>query len=138
MRRVVPAAGARDLGTWIGLFTGALLLLQTGTPPQAVALCLIAVTIALLISLRWSLGWAVLPLLVLLGVYLRVDLGGHVGSDVLAVTRAAIDAFLAGGNPYGRGYDISVPPGAPFAYGPLALLWFIPAHTHPADMELLV
>jgi hypothetical protein len=45
---------------------------------------------------------------------------------VLIVTRAAVELALAGGNPYGVGYAVSTPPGAPFPYGPLALLWYLP------------
>jgi hypothetical protein len=47
-------------------------------------------------------------------------------TDQVAVSRAAGLAALGGENPYGRGYDESVPPGAPYPYGPLALLWFLP------------
>ena len=39
--------------------------------------------------------------------------------------------MLAGGNPYGHGFVESVPPGAPFAYGPLALLWYLPSLDDP-------
>ena len=44
--------------------------------------------------------------------------------------------MLAGGNPYGHGFAESVPPGAPFAYGPLALLWYLPSLDRPGMMEL--
>jgi hypothetical protein len=44
-------------------------------------------------------------------------------SDQLAVSRAALEHVLAGGNPYGVGFDVSWPvPGSPFVYGPLGLL----------------
>lgn len=43
-------------------------------------------------------------------------------ADQLVVGRAALDAVLAGGNPYGIGYAVSEPPGSPYVYGPLALL----------------
>lgn len=43
-------------------------------------------------------------------------------SDQSTVSRAALQAVLGGGNPYGRGFDESFPPGAPFVYGPLELL----------------
>ena len=42
--------------------------------------------------------------------------------DQLAVSRAALRVVLEGGNPYGFGYTESVPPGAPFPYGPLGLV----------------
>jgi hypothetical protein len=53
------------------------------------------------------------------------------------VTRAAIDWVLGGGNPYGIGYAVTTPPGAPFAYGPLTLLWYLP-FADPRVAELLV
>jgi len=57
---------------------------------------------------------------------LRIDYWGVGNADQLAVTEAAIRAVLDGGNPYGRGYDETLPPGAPFAYGPLALVLHAP------------
>ena len=76
--------------------------------------------------------------LLVVGFWLRADavFGGF--SDVLTVTQAAIRATLAGLNPYGVGYQESMPPGAPFAYGPLALLWYLPSLTQPGRLELLV
>jgi hypothetical protein len=56
---------------------------------------------------------------------------------VLVVTEAAIREMLAGGSPYGHGFTESTPPGAPFAYGPLALLWYLPALHDPGVMERL-
>lgn len=49
-------------------------------------------------------------------------LGGPETCDQMAVSRAALGVALGGGNPYGFGYAESVPPGAPFPYGPLGLL----------------
>ena len=46
--------------------------------------------------------------------------------------------MLDGANPYGIGYAQSVPPGAPFAYGPVALLWYLPAATDAGRLELLL
>lgn len=43
-------------------------------------------------------------------------------ADQLIVGRAALDTVLTGGNPFGIGYAESQPPGAPYVYGPLALL----------------
>jgi hypothetical protein len=58
------------------------------------------------------------------GVWLRLvyPIAGS-GADQIAVGQAALNLVLAGGNPYGHGYAISTPPGAPFPYGPLMLLW---------------
>jgi hypothetical protein len=80
----------------------------------------------LIVCLRFDVGPALLLVLFVVGVELRVFSFHIAGSDVSAVTRAAIQLVLQGGNPYGVGYDVSVPPGASFPYGPLALLWYLP------------
>ncbi len=57
------------------------------------------------------------------GAWLRVVHAGFPEtSDQSTVSRAAFQAVLGGSNPFGRGYDESFPPGAPFVYGPLELL----------------
>lgn len=74
-------------------------------------------------------GWFLLRRPVLLGcalaaatVWVRlVYLGAPETCDQMAVSRAALGVALRGGNPYGFGYAESVPPGAPFPYGPLGL-----------------
>jgi hypothetical protein len=111
-------------------------LLQTGTPPRMMVLVLIVVAITLAVSLRWRIGPAVIVVLLLSGMALRaVPSTGF--SDVLVVTEAAVREMLAGGNPYGHGFEVSLPPGAPFAYGPLALTWYLPSLDDPGRMELL-
>jgi hypothetical protein len=60
------------------------------------------------------------------GVVLRVALAGAWQADQVAVTVAAARAALDGYNPYGHGFAAAVPPGAPFPYGPLALLVGLP------------
>lgn len=77
---------------------------------------------------------ALIAVLLLLGVWLRLQHLDEHGSDVLAVTRDAIRYALAGGNPYGHGYPSSTPAGAPYAYGPLALLYYA---LMPERVELL-
>jgi hypothetical protein len=49
-------------------------------------------------------------------------LGAPETCDQMIVSRAALGVALGGGNPYGFGYAESVPPGAPFPYGPLGLV----------------
>lgn len=125
-----------DLAVWLGLIVALVGLLQTGTPPRMVVLALIVVSITLAASLRWRMGPMVVVVLFLLGMALRaVPSTGF--SDVLVVTEAAVREMLAGGNPYGHGFEESFPPGAPFAYGPLALLWYAPSLDEPERMELL-
>ena len=125
-----------ELVVWLALVVALVALLQAGTPPRMVVLSLIAVAITLAASLRWRIGPTVIVVLLLLGMALRaVPSTGF--SDVLTVTEAAVRDMLAGGNPYGHGFEESFPPGAPFAYGPLALLWYIPSLDDPKRLELL-
>lgn len=134
-----PQTRQDGIGIWLGLFVAALLLFQTRTPLSAVVMmCLILVTAVLLAALRWRIGFLAVGVLVVVGIVLRLDTMGQVFSDVLTVTRAAVDFMLTGGNPYGHGYLESNPPGAPFAYGPLALLWYLPVRSDPVRLELLI
>jgi hypothetical protein len=122
--------------TWLALVVAIVGLLQAGTPARVTVLSLIVVVVTLAASLRWRLGWAAILILLAVGIALR--LAPATGfSDVLVVSQAAGRELLAGGNPYGHGYVESVPPGAPFAYGPLALLWYLPSLDRPASLELL-
>jgi hypothetical protein len=125
-----------DLAVWLGLLVAMLGLLAAGTPPRASVLALIVVTIALAIALRWRVAWLAVIVLLGIGVALRM-IPPQGFSDVLLVSEAATREMLAGGDPYGHGYAASFPPGAPFAYGPLALLWYIPSLDDPGRMELL-
>ena len=125
-----------ELVIWLALIVALVGLLQAGTPPRVTVLSLIVVAVTLALSLRWRVGWVAVLVLLVVGVALRLA-GGSGFSDVLTVTEAAIRDMLAGGNPYGHGYEESFPPGAPFAYGPLALLWYLPRLDAPATMELL-
>ena len=124
--------------TWLALLIAAALLTGTGTPPVTQVACLMAVTAALLVSLRWRSPHLALLVLLICGLALRQAAVGRVGSDVLLVTQAAIHTMLDGASPYGIGYAQSVPPGAPFAYGPLALLWYLPSLADPGRIELLL
>lgn len=135
---VRPETRHTGAGIWLGLLAAVLLLVQTGTPPTAVVLCLILVTATLVMSLRWRIGLVAIAVLVIAGVILRFDIHGKAFSDVLTVTKAAIDQMQSGGNPYGHGFVESNPPGAPFAYGPLALLWYLPVRTEPYRLELAI
>ena len=85
-------------------------------------LALLALPVAALLRFR-PVGMAIA--LVLGGAWLRIVFGSFVelGADQIPVVQSAIDVVLAGGNPYGIGYATSDPPGAPFVYGPLMLLW---------------
>lgn len=125
-----------ELATWLALIVAIVGLLQPGTPPRVAVLSLIVVAVTLLASLRWRIDWLVVIVLLVVGVGLRLAPASGF-SDVLVVSEAAIREMLAGGNPFGHGFSESFPPGAAFAYGPLALLWYLPSLEHPGSMELL-
>ncbi len=125
------------IGTWVGLFAAVLLLLRPGSPPPLVIGCLVGITCLLMAALRWRIGLIAVVALLATGLALRAA-GGPTGSDVLTVVRAAMELVLAGGNPYGHGFVESRPPGAPYAYGPLALVWYLPVRTDPQRMEQLI
>ncbi|HWH36799.1 MAG TPA: hypothetical protein VNT28_03385 [Candidatus Limnocylindrales bacterium] len=118
-------AGPRNSWVTLSLLVAFVLIAVTGTPPRAVPLHLFIIGGLAAASFRWPVGRLAVLGLLLAGVDLRIDYA-QTGSDVLVVTRAAIEHALAGGNPYGVGYPESFPPGAPFPYGPLALLWYLP------------
>jgi len=98
---------------------------------------MIVLGVCLALSFRWRVAPLALIALLFAGIDLRLTLVGSTYSDVAVVTRAAIERVLDGGNPYGVGYAVSRPPGSPFAYGPLALLWYLPWHD-PGDIDLVV
>ncbi len=123
---------------WLALLVAAALLTGTGTPPVTVVACLMLVSATLLVSLRWRIGPIAILALLVAGLALRAAAVGGGYSDVLVVTQAAIQTMLAGVSPYGIGYTQSVPPGAPFAYGPMALLWYLPSVDSPGRLELLL
>jgi hypothetical protein len=84
---------------------------------------LAVVPIAILVRER---PWLFALALILGGAILRLLFVGLQDADQVRVAQAALDTVLAGGNPYGHGYAVSIPPGAPFPYGPLALLASVP------------
>jgi hypothetical protein len=65
-------------------------------------------------------------LVVLGGLVLRVAYYEAGVADQIRVAQAAFEVAAGGGNPYGRAYAESVPPGASYPYGPLGLVWWAP------------
>ncbi len=123
---------------WLGLVIGIVLAAQANTNRPLGIVVALALAVVLALAIRWRVGWLVVGALLLAGVALRLDLL-HAGvSDVLTVTRSAIEVALSGGNPYGIGYPSSSPPGAPFPYGPLAILWYLPFRDDPVRLEFAV
>ena len=107
----------------IAAYAALLLVTATARPEPA---CLVAVlTIPALVIVRRH---AVAAVAVIVGgaLLLRIGYWDTGTSDQLVVTQAALREVLAGGNPYGRGYAETLPPGAPFPYGPLALVLHAP------------
>ncbi len=84
----------------------------------------------LLALLAIPAGWFLLRRPIALGLLLAgasilvraLYLGAPETCDQMMVSRAALGVAAGGGNPYGFGYAESVPPGAPFPYGPLGLV----------------
>jgi len=108
--------------------------------PIAVTGLVIALACAagIVVGSRSGLAWVVLLAIGLVGIGLRLMLVGRVDSDVLVVTQAAVAEWLSGGVPYGIGYAVTTPPGAPFPYGPVALAWYARAGPATQEFELAI
>jgi hypothetical protein len=131
--------GDADQPVWLALVVALVLLITTGSRPGGETLAaLFAVGVALAVCVRWRAAPVAIAVLVVVGVGLRAALQIHFGSDVLDVTAAAIRRMLEGANPYGIGYTSSRPAGAPYAYGPLALLWYVPIQDGAWLLETVV
>jgi hypothetical protein len=130
--------GPMDRPVTIALVVAAVLAIQPDLPGGEAVGVLIAIGVVLLLSARWRVAPIAIGVLLVIGVALRAAVRIHTGSDVLDVTGAAIQQALAGGNPYGVGYAISRPPGAPFPYGPLALVWYAPVQADGWRLEYVV
>lgn len=131
-------SGERDMPMWIALALALALAIQPNSPSGIALVAMVVLVLATIAARRWRLGWVGIAILFAVGVALRFSMSNPHGSDVLDVTSTAIRGALAGLSPWGRGFDTSRPPGAPFAYGPLALLWYLPAIDHPGQIELAV
>lgn len=129
---------ARAWPTWLALLVAGALLTWTGTPPTMVVASLLVVVATLLVSLRFAIAPVALLVLMGAGLTLRAAAVGGGWSDVMLVTDAAMRTMLEGRSPYGIGYEESIPPGAPFAYGPVALLWYLPGLGAPGRLETLL
>jgi len=131
----VPAMGS---ALRLALVIAAALSFSAGqTFPWGVVLAVLLLVV-LAVDLRWPAGSLAIVALAGAGVLLRVQAYGVGFSDALDVTVAAIERVLDGGNPYGIGYAETTPPGAPFPYGPVSLLWYLPFRDDPRRFEFLV
>jgi len=128
-----------DRPVWLALVVALVLLITTGSRPGGETIAaLVVVGVALAIAVRWSVAPVAIGALLVVGIGLRAGIQIHYGSDVIDVVAAAIRHVEFGNNPYGIGYDQSRPPGAPYADGPLALLWYAPLQNDGWEMELLM
>ena len=137
-RLPLPARGRS--GPWLVALGIALVLAIQPIWRDSVAIAVAGtIGLALVAAARWQLRWILVLVLVGCGIALRLALiDDRPASDVSDVTEYAIRTFLAGGDPYGVGYNISRPPGAAFPYGPVVLLWYLPSFGDPAFIEFLV
>lgn len=89
----------------------------------AVLVWLVAIALAYL----WRSRPAVIAVVIVAtSVLLRLHYLGIGFADQITVSQSAWERVIAGGNPYGAGYETTFPPGAPFPYGPLGLVWWLP------------
>ena len=132
-------ASELDRPVWLALVVSLVLLITTGSRPGGETIAaLVAVGAVLALAVRWSVSPLAIAILVVVGMGLRAALEIHWGSDVMDVVAAAIRRVEFGGNPYGIGYTQSRPPGAPYAYGPLPLLWYGPLQNDGWQLELIM
>ena len=126
-------------GAWLFALGIALVLAVQPIWPDRTAVAVTGgIALTLVVAARWQLRWLPVVVLVLCGIALRLSVITQEASDVSDVTSVAIGTMLNGGNPYGVGYIVSRPTGAPFPYGPVALLWYLPWYRDPALIEFFV
>ena len=139
MRRHLRMPPRGRSGTWLFALGIALVLaVQPIWPDRTAVAVAAAIALTLVAAARWQLRWVPVVVLIGCGIALRLAVMPQEASDVSDVTSAAIQTVLRGDNPYGFGYVVSRPAWAPFPYGPVALLWYLPAFRDPALIEFLV
>ena len=117
-----------------GLFGRSELLAPIAATALVIALACAA---GIVVGSRGGLAWVALLAIGLVGIGLRLTLV-ETRFDVLVVTQAAVAEWLSGGVPYGIGYAVTTPPGAPFPYGPVALAWYALAGPATQEFELAI
>ena len=132
-------AGEIDQPVLLALVVAIVLLIPVGTRPGGETLAAVAAVAAVLfVASRWRVAPLALGVLLVVGVGLRAGIETHFGSDVMDVIASAIRHVAIGDNPYGVGYTASRPEGAPYAYGPLALLWYGPLQNDGWQLEIFI
>jgi hypothetical protein len=130
--------GERDVPMWTALAIALILVVQPGRTGAVILSVLIVLTITLLASKGWRIGWIGIIVLLGVGIALRLGVFDHRASDVLDVTGDALRRAFLGFSPWGHGFSSSRPTGAPFPYGPIGLFWYTPAIDAPRELELFV
>ena len=126
-------------GAWLlALGIALVLAVQPIWPDRTAVAVTAAIALTLVAAARWQLRWVPVIVLVLCGIALRLSVISQEASDVSDVTSIAIRTMLNGDNPYGFGYVVSRPAWAPFPYGPVALLWYLPFYRDPQVIEFFV
>ena len=121
----------------LALVLAVLLALHSGEPTPTHIAFFVALGVLLAFSTRRPVGLATIVVLLVGAIAIRLAVSDRTGSDVLQVTKVAIDRVLAGLNPYGYAYQTSNPTGSPFPYGPLALVAYMPFHHAAFVLELV-
>ena len=84
-----------------------------------------AVLVTIPVALAWRAEpWKAATAIASGSMFLRLAYVGTATDDQILVTQAALTRVIHGLSPYGVGYAESIPSGAPFPYGPLALPWW--------------
>ena len=139
MRLALPLPPRGRSGTWlIALGIGLVLAIQPIWKDDFAIGVTSLIALTLIACARWQLRWVPVVVVIACGVALRWSASNVQSSDVSDVTRVAIMTMQEGTNPYGIGYFISRPPGAPFPYGPVDLFWYLPFLSDPTQLEMLV
>jgi hypothetical protein len=133
----VPPRG-RSGGWLVALGVALILAIQPNWPDRTAVGVAGLIGLTLLAATRWKLRWLPVVVLVACAIALRLAMFGTHASDVSDVTRAALSYAREGWSPYGFGYWESRPPGAPFPYGPIDLLWYAPFAFDPTVLEFVV
>jgi hypothetical protein len=119
----VPVTRPFPPNPWLTLSLFIATLMTAWPQPHDGNVAFIVLGVATLLSVRFRIGPLALIVLFAVGIELRYAEFGLGVSDVAETTRTAINAMLSGANPY----LVSNTPGvAPFPYGPLTLLWYLP------------
>lgn len=103
-------------------------------PAHFAALAIALAGLAAVFGRRSWAGPGILLAALALGVYQRMTVGYHPGSDVLPATNEALLVLAGGSDPYAHAFAMTNPPGGPFAYPPGEMAFYGLAHLLGADV----